>query len=119
MAGRARQREPRDWRTRRGAPNHKPRQYIRGRGRMAWRCRLGGAQILSGGLAGSAVRDHVEGDLLPFVERAQARAFDRADVHEDILAAGFRLNETEALLIVKPLHGSLVHGSPSCRYVWR
>jgi hypothetical protein len=84
-----------------------------------WRCRLGGAQILSGGLAGSAVRDHVEGDLLPFVERAQARAFDRADVHEDILAAGFRLNETEALLIVKPLHGSLVHGSPSCRYVWR
>jgi hypothetical protein len=79
MAGRARQREPRDWRTRRGAPNHKPRQYIRGRGRMAWRCRLGGAQILSGGLAGSTVRDHVEGDLLPFVERAQARAFDRAD----------------------------------------
>src|SRR5437588_10424960 len=83
-----------------------------------WRCRLGGAQILSGGLAGSTVRDHLEGDLLSFVERAQARAFDRADVHEDVLAAGFRLNETEALSTVKPLHGSLVHGSLSCRYVW-
>src|SRR6516225_9989525 len=103
MARIARQREPRDWRTRRGALNHKPRQYIRGQGSMA----------------GSAVCDHVERDLLPFVECAHARSFNRADVHEDILAASFRLNETEALLIVKPLHGSLVHGSPSCRYVWR
>src|SRR5262249_7228996 len=89
------------------------RQYGHGRRR------LGGAQILSGRLAGSTVCDHVERDLLPFVECAHARSFNRADVHEDILAASFRLNETEALLIVKPLHGSLVHGSPSCRYVWR
>ena len=35
MARSARQREPRDWRTRRGALNYKPRQYIRGQGSMA------------------------------------------------------------------------------------
>src|SRR5256885_7676390 len=110
---------PRGWRTRRRAPEPQASRRQRWARRYGLvRCRLGGAKILSGGLAGFAVRGRVEGDLLPFVECAQARAFDRADVHEDILAAVFRLNETEALLTVKPLHGSRVHGSPSCRYVW-
>jgi hypothetical protein len=36
-------------------------------------------------------------------------AFDRADVHEDILAAVIRLDETEAFLAVEPLHGSFRH----------
>jgi hypothetical protein len=34
-------------------------------------------------------------------------ALNRADVDEDILAAVVWLNEAEALLAVKPLHGSL------------
>src|SRR5258708_21604109 len=55
-----------------------------------WRCRLGGAQILSGGLAGSTFRDHVEGDLLPFVEPPQPPPFHCADVHEDVLASRLR-----------------------------
>src|SRR5215472_10164363 len=36
-------------------------------------------------------------------------AFDRADVHEDILAAIIRLDEAEAFLAVEPLHGSSRH----------
>src|SRR5437773_11476573 len=74
------------------------------------RCRLRGAQILSSRLASPAVRNDLEGDLLPLVESAHAGAFDRADMNEDILVAVLRLNEAEALLAVKPLYSSLVHG---------
>jgi hypothetical protein len=74
---------------------------------------LSGAQILSGRLAAPAVCNDVEGHLLALVEGAQTRAFDRADVNEDILVAAFRLNEAEAFLVVKPLYSSLVHGSSS------
>src|SRR5712672_1027921 len=45
-------------------------------------------------------------------------AFDRADVHEDILAAIIRLDKAEAFLAVEPLHGSLRHMTlPSGRCV--
>src|SRR5712691_8838541 len=80
-------------------------------------CRLDGAQVLSGGLASPAVCDNLERDLLPLAEGAHARAFDRADMNEDIFTAVFRLNEAEALLVIKPLHGSRVHGILSFRYV--
>ena len=53
----------------------------------------------------------VKGDLLSLVEAAHSGAFDRADVHEDILVAVLRLDKAEALLAIEPLHGSLVHGS--------
>jgi len=36
-------------------------------------------------------------------------AFNRADVHEDILAAIIWLDEAEAFLDIEPLHGSLRH----------
>ena len=38
-----------------------------------------------------------------------AGALDGTDVHEHILAAVFRLDETKAFLAVEPLHGSLSH----------
>src|SRR2546429_8953022 len=77
------------------------------------RCHLRGAQILSGRLASPAVCDDVERDILPLVEGAHARAFDRADMNEDILVAALRVNEAGAFLAVEPLHSSLVHGSSS------
>jgi hypothetical protein len=36
-------------------------------------------------------------------------AFDGADVHENILAAVIRPDETEAFLAIEPLYGSLRH----------
>jgi hypothetical protein len=64
------------------------------------RNRLGGAQILSCRLAATAVGDDVERHFLSLVEGAHARAFDRADMNKNILAAAFRLNEAEALLLL-------------------
>src|ERR1700690_4364666 len=77
----------------------------------AWpsRDRLDGAQIVRGRLAGPAVRNDVERDLLPLVEGAHASAFDGTDMHEDVLAAAFLLDKAESLLAVKPLHSSSVH----------
>src|SRR6185312_7671833 len=77
------------------------------------RCRSDGAQIVRRGFAGPAIGDNFEGDLLPLVKSRHSGAFDRTDMHEDILAAIVRLNEAEALLAVKPLYGSRRHGSLS------
>jgi hypothetical protein len=71
---------------------------------------LDGAQIFSGRFAAAAVGHDFEGDLLSLIEGAHSGAFDRADVHEDILVAIFRLDEAEAFLAIEPLHCSLVHG---------
>src|SRR6185369_17534755 len=61
-----------------------------------------------GGGAFLALR-HVEGDLLAFLERLEARRLDRAVVAEEILAAVIRRNESEALRVVEPLHGTCSH----------
>ena len=73
------------------------------------RRRSGGPQILSRGLARPSIGNHVEGDLLSFVEPVHPCAFDRADVHEDVLAAVIRLDEAESFLAIEPFHGSLRH----------
>jgi hypothetical protein len=73
------------------------------------RCRLDSVQIVRRGLACLSIRDNVEGDLLSLVEDTHASAFDRADVHEDILAAIIRLDKAEAFLVIEELHGSLSH----------
>ena|SRR5215467_890615 len=73
------------------------------------RLRSSSAQIPSRGLAGSSVGNNVKRDLLSLVEAVHPGAFDRADVHEDILAAVIWLDESEALLAVEPLHGSFRH----------
>lgn len=91
---------------RRGAQTEFACQYIREQADRSYRKRLSRSQVLGGGLAPLAVGDRLVGDFLTFVEVAHAGAFDRADVNEHIPAAVVRLNEAEALLAVKPFHGS-------------
>ena len=74
------------------------------------RSRSGGAQIFSGRFAGPAVGDDVKADFLPLIEGAHAGAFNRADMNEDVIATVGGLNKAEALLAVKPLHNSCIHG---------
>src|SRR5207248_2102070 len=93
-----------------GVPNQRLCRYIRGQSMPAFRSRLYGAQIVRRRLAGAAVCYDFERNLLPFVEGVHACTFDRADMDEDILAALVRLNEAEALLVVKPFHCSRSHG---------
>src|ERR1700682_6107265 len=65
---------------------------------------LAHAQVFCRFLA--AVRHNVVTDLGALVQSAKPGFLDRRDVHEHILAAAVRLNETIALLPVKPLHCS-------------
>src|ERR1700677_2715399 len=51
----------------------------------------------------------LEFDLLSFFEIAVARTADRAEVHEDVGAPTVLGDEAEALLTVKPLHGTSCH----------
>jgi hypothetical protein len=96
--------------SRHGATNH---CQVSGYG---FSCMLSGsAQIPGGGLAGSSVGNKVKRDPLSLVEAAHPGVFDRADVHEDILATVIRLDESEALLAVEPLHGSFGHIALSFR----
>ena len=57
----------------------------------------------------AAFGDDFVADLLAFDERAHSGALDRADVNEHIVAAVVRLNESKALLAVKPLHSTCRH----------
>jgi hypothetical protein len=66
-----------------------------------------GAQIFGRGLARLSISNNLVRDPLPLVESLRPCAFDRANVHEDVLAAVIGLDESEALLAIEPLHGSL------------
>src|SRR6266446_4830495 len=57
----------------------------------------------------AAVADHFVFDHLTLVERSQAGALDRGDMHEYISAAGLGLNEAVALRRVEPFHGAGSH----------
>ena len=72
----------------------------------------GGAQVLCRGLAGLAIGNNLERDFLSLVEAVHPGAFDRADVDKNVLAAIIRLDEAEALLAVKPFHGSFASCNP-------
>src|SRR5687768_7220957 len=52
---------------------------------------------------------HVEGDLLAVLQRLEAGALDRGVMGKKILAAVIRRDESEALRIVEPLHGTCSH----------
>jgi hypothetical protein len=69
-------------------------------------------QILRGHLAAFAIGDELEAHLLPFAQLAQAGTFHGADMDEGIFTAIVGRNETETLLAIEPLHGSLSHGKP-------
>src|ERR1700741_5215718 len=90
-----------------GATNHLPVHRWSGYGSS--RCRSNDLQIVRRGLSCLSIGDNVESDLLPLIEETHASAFDRTDMHKDILAAIIRLNEAEAFLVIEPLHGSFCH----------
>ena len=79
------------------------------RGLFHQQAKSDGAQVLCRGLARLWIGDNVERELLSFVEVSHPGALDRADMHEDVLAAIIRLDEAEAFLAVEPLHDSLRH----------
>lgn len=70
---------------------------------------LGRLQLASGRLAAPRIALDLEAELLAFLDRAEACAFDGADVDEDILAAIIGLDEAEALGGVEPFHGADCH----------
>jgi hypothetical protein len=66
-------------------------------------------EIIRRRLAGLTTGQDLVGQLLAFVELVHARAFDRADMNEHILASVIRLDEAEAFGAVEPLHGADRH----------
>jgi hypothetical protein len=66
-------------------------------------------QIFCGRFASLAIGDDLERDLLPLSQSFHAGAFHCGDMNEDIRVSIIRLNKAEALLAIKPLHGSSVH----------
>src|ERR1700730_241355 len=67
-------------------------------------------QVRGGKLA--ALAHHVVADLLALVEGAHAGALDRGNMDEHVLSAVGGLDESEALLVVEKLNGTLSHVWP-------
>lgn len=93
-------------RTEYGWRDQKLCQYIRGQSNQA---RLGSAQVFRSRFAGPAICDDLEIDPLALYERCEPGVLDGADMDENVVPSTFRLNETETLLGVKPLHNSRIH----------
>src|SRR5476651_2184447 len=68
-------------------------------------------ELVSRHLAGAAVGDEFELDLLAFGQVRHTSTLDGADMDESIGTAVIRLDESEALRRVEPLHCSLSHGN--------
>jgi hypothetical protein len=75
--------------------NHMPARVRRNYGPPSQRSE--GTQIIDRGLARLSISNNLVRDPLSLVESVQPRAFDRANVHEDVLAAVIQLDESEAL----------------------
>src|SRR5262245_27169367 len=63
---------------------------------------------VAGGLL-AALGHHIVADLLAFGQGSHACALEGADVHEYILAAVARLDESEAFLGIEELYGACGH----------
>src|SRR5687768_13674870 len=68
-----------------------------------------GLQLTSRFLARTLVALDFVGNLLVFIEAAQARLFDGRDVDENVLAAVVRLDEAVALGAVEPFYSAGSH----------
>src|SRR5262252_4022120 len=83
----------------------------------AERCHFGGSRPIQASLRGlqigrrllAPLGHDVVTDLLAFHKAAHAGALDRADVHEHVLAAVARLDESKAFLSIEELHGTCGH----------
>ena len=95
-------------------------QYIRGQPRkrfspariIAPDSVLSSLQVVCRHLAGLAVLDELEADLLAVVEATHTSALNSRDVDENVLAAVVRLNEAEALCGIKPFYCASGHNDP-------
>src|SRR5207249_2501326 len=80
------------------------------------------AEIARRGLASAAILLDLIVDLLAVSEGREARAFDSGNVDENILSAIVRLNKSESLGAVEPLHRSGRHMCiflcNNCRLAW-
>src|SRR5665647_518794 len=54
----------------------------------------------------------LESDLLSLAKRRETSALNCRDVHENVVAAFIRLDETVALLAVEPLNSAVCHPMP-------
>jgi hypothetical protein len=76
-------------------------------------------QIICRQLAGAAVLNKLEANLLTLLERAKAGALNCGDMHEYIWRAVIWLNEAETLAGVQPLNGSRSHNHFLSIAAWR
>src|ERR1700760_304779 len=70
---------------------------------------LGRAKVVGARLARFAVGDHLVRDLLALIERAHARALNRADVNEYVAPAGVRRDKSISFGRVEPLDRTHSH----------
>src|SRR5215467_5285945 len=68
-----------------------------------------GAQVLGRRLAILWIGNNVESNLLPLIKAMHSRTLDLPHVHEHILAAIIRLDESVAFIWVEPFHRALSH----------
>src|SRR5205809_7703307 len=73
--------------------------------------------VRGGGALGALLA--VVAHLRALGERLEAAALDRAVVDEQILAVVIRRDESEALLVAEPLHGSCGHVVPPGKVTWK
>ena len=66
--------------------------------------------VVDGDLAGVAVFDRIEGNLLALDEVAHAGTLESGGMNEHVVAAVSQLNEAEALLVVVEYYGARVNG---------
>ena len=78
---------------------------------------LEGLKLRRGHFARTLVLLEFEAHPLAFIEAGETCALNGGDVYEHIAAAGFRLNESEAFLLVEPLYGAGSHVDLVFRYV--
>ena len=76
-------------------------------GQCPWR--LERLDLRRGHFARALIFLELEAHALTFVEASEACALNGRDVNEHICAAGLRLDEAEALLLVEPLYGAGSH----------
>jgi len=73
---------------------------------------LSSLQVVCRHLAGLAVLDELEADLLAVIEATHTSALDSRNVYENVLAAVVRLDEAEALCGIKPFYCASGHNDP-------
>lgn len=76
-----------------------------------------GPQLIGGLLARAAIRGHFIGNLLVLLKGTKAGTLDSADMHEDVLAAVFGLNEAITLGFVEPLNFSVCQNLVSLSWI--